>query len=111
MAEMFLQRGLLPDEYDESLKPEFADASNFVTPLYRAAERGWDQLLIVLIENKANVNWQDKNGVLWIRNCVRLLVGNTPLIAACTNRRLECIVELLNVGADLTLTNLQGACV
>lgn len=93
IAELLLEKGLKPDEDDGSLqlKPEEA----FETPLFRAAEKGWDQLLLVLINAGANVNWRNK-------------AGNSPLWIACMNRHLECITELLNAGADPNLANNKG---
>jgi ankyrin repeat protein len=93
IAELLLEKGLHPDTDDGSL--HLPPDQPFETPLFRAAEKGWDQLLIVLLNHGANANFQNAS-------------GNTPLWIACMNRHLECITELLNAGADPNLPNHRG---
>lgn len=75
VAETLLINGADPEQYEE-------------TPLYCAAERGDDAMVMLLLEHKANVDWHDP-------------AGQTPLQVAVMGGHLPTVEALLNAEADL----------
>ncbi len=71
------------------------DGSADETPLFRAAERGWLDLVRVLLRAGASVHTRNHK-------------GNTPLWIASCFRNDEVMVELLGAGADPNAPNAKG---
>ena len=68
--------------------------------IFEAAAAGWHRLLLLLLERSpVDRDWQGgEDG----KKC-------TPLWIATANRRLECVVALLNAGASPELANKKGS--
>lgn len=71
--------------------------SNGVTPLIAASAKGYVNIVTLLIDAGANVNFVYKGD------------GNTPLMAAAHEGHADVVEVLLRAGADLSICNLDGA--
>lgn len=100
-----------------------------VTPLFTACDIGRLDLVKVLVENGADLNFQNANGetCLWIASAVpwleiveylakspKILLnlsdnqGQTALSVAAWEGNLEIVEALVKMGADLSLSDLEG---
>ena len=67
--------------------------------VFEAAKNGWDGLLEVLL--KFSIGWKVFTGS---SQCGRVN-GRTAISAACAARHIECIMALLNAGADASIAD------
>ena len=82
--------------------------SRLRTPLHSAAENGWDQVVELLIEEDADVDPMDKDGVnsdntvcSWFHLVVYIQI--TPLYVSCVEGKVRCVEVLLSNAAKVTV--------
>lgn len=97
VVRLLLQAGSLTDEQCEWSSPDQSneDYPRKATPLMIAAEKGFDAILQLLIDYKANVNCQDD-------------MGRSVLAIAARNGHSKCVIRLLRANAIKDISDKEG---